>query len=42
MDDITNIYQHKTEVRYHWSDYLGAVLFAVLIGLPFAIYLWRM
>lgn len=44
MDDLTNIYQRRTEdtTRYHWSDYLGAILFAACIGMPFAIYLWRM
>jgi len=42
MHDITNIYQHKPTVAYHWSDYLGAVVFAICIGVPFAIYFWRM
>lgn len=42
MNDITNIYQVKTEVKYSFSDYLGALLMALAIGIPFAIYFWRM
>jgi hypothetical protein len=43
MKDITNLYQLKTEdTKYSISDYLGAVLFALAIGVPFAIYFWRM
>ena len=43
MNDITNIYQHKPEVvTYSFSDYMGAVLLALAIGVPFAIYFWRM
>lgn len=44
MKDITNIYQRRTEdtTRYHWSDYLGALIMALAIGIPFAIYFWRM
>ena len=43
MKDITNIYQRRTEdVKYSFSDYLGALLMALAIGIPFAIYFWRM
>jgi hypothetical protein len=42
MEDITNLYQLKTEVKYSLSDYLGALLMALAIGIPFAIYFWRM
>jgi hypothetical protein len=43
MKDITNIYQHKTEdVKYSFSDYMGALIMALAIGIPFAIYFWRM
>jgi hypothetical protein len=42
MNDITNIYQVKTGVKYDLSDYLGAVLMALAIGVPFAIYFWKM
>ena len=34
MNDITNIYQVKTEVKYKLSDYLGAVFMALAIGVP--------
>lgn len=43
MKDITNIYQRRTgDTKYHWSDYLGALIMALAIGIPFAIYFWRM
>ena len=44
MKDITTIYQLKTEdkIKYSFLDYLGAVLMALAIGIPFAIYFWRM
>lgn len=43
MKDITNIYQCKTEdVKYSFSDYMGALIMALAIGIPFAIYFWRM
>ena len=43
MKDLTNIYQCKTEdVKHSFTDYLGALLLALAIGIPFAIYFWRM
>jgi len=43
MKDITDIYQHRTEdTKYSFTDYLGALLMALAIGIPFAIYFWRM
>ena len=43
MKDLTNIYQCKTEdVKHSFTDYLGALLLALAIGVPFAIYFWKM
>lgn len=43
MKDLTNIYQCRTEdVKHSFTDYLGALLLALAIGIPFAIYFWRM